>query len=109
MGTIKTYKWLNIAIILLLLWKALLMFYFPYPNIDGPWALSHTFSILNGNFFKSSFAHSYMGFYNIPYMYGLLTAPLYAAFTNTSLMPYSIFNINLILIALTLIIANSLL
>lgn len=47
------------------------MFYFPYPNIDGPWALSHTFSILNGDFFKSNFAHSYMGFYNLPYMYGL--------------------------------------
>ncbi|HRI22347.1 MAG TPA: hypothetical protein PLA68_15405 [Panacibacter sp.] len=83
-------------LLLFLLLKLLLFIYFPMPNPDGPWALSHTFSILNGHFFESSFAHSYMGFYNLPYMGDLLNAPFYFLFTNTSLLVYSIFLLNIL-------------
>src|SRR4029078_7645010 len=80
---------------LLLLLKLSLFIYFPMPNTDGPWSLSQTFSILNGHFFESTFAHSYMGFYNLPYMGCLLNVPFYFLFSNTSLQVYSIFLVNI--------------
>jgi len=72
----------------------------PFPNADGPWSLSHTFAILRGDFFRSTFAHDYMGFYNLPYVFGWLTAPLYALFAGTDGMMLSIFIINLVWIVL---------
>src|ERR1043165_6334955 len=92
-------------LICLLILKLALFIYFPLPNVDGPSALSHTFSILNGHFFESSFAHSYMGFYNLPYLYGLLNAPFYLLFKNTTLLVYSIFLLNIVWISATLVLA----
>lgn len=94
---------LTCLLILLLLIKLGLLLYFPMPNTDGPWALSHTFSILNGHFFESNFAHSYMGFYNLPYMYGILNAPFYYLFTNTQALIYSIFLLNILWICASLL------
>jgi hypothetical protein len=75
------------------------------PNGDGPWALSHTFSILNGHFFESSFGHSYMGFFNLPYLYGLLNAPFYFLFKKTDLLIYSVFILNILWISITVVLA----
>lgn len=96
---------LNYLLLLLLLIKLSLLLYFPMPNTDGPWALSHTFSILNGHLFESNFAHSYMGFYNLPYMYGILNAPFYYLFTNTQALIYSIFLLNIVWICSSLLFA----
>ena len=39
---------------LLLFWKLSLFIWLPYPNGDGPWSLGHTFSIIQGEFFKNN-------------------------------------------------------
>ena len=62
---------------LLLFWKLSLFIWLPYPNGDGPWSLGHTFSIIQGEFFKNTFAQSFVNFYNFPYMYGLLNVPFF--------------------------------
>lgn len=46
-----------------------------------------------------------MGFFNLPYLYGLLNAPFYLFFTNTSALVYSIFLLNILWISVTLILA----
>lgn len=100
----------NLFLLVVLVFAKLALFiYFPLPNTDGPWALSQTFSILRGHFFESSFAHSYMGFYNLPYMGCLLNAPFYFLFTNTELLVYSIFFLNILWICLSLFLAYKIL
>lgn len=66
----------------------------PVAALDGPWYLSHTFSILNGNFYQSNFAHEFMTIYNLPYGYGFINVPLYYFFVHTWANVYSIFLIN---------------
>lgn len=72
----------------------------PFPNADGPWSLSQTFSILHGDFFKNQFAASYISFYNMPYMYNLLMVPFYAA---DIFGEYQQFIVNIILVLLLIL------
>jgi hypothetical protein len=72
--------------------------FFPLPALDGPWYLSHAFSVINGHQFKNTFAADYIDFYNLPYLYGDLSAIFYFPFAHTTLNLYSIFIINFILI-----------
>lgn len=107
---LKSLKNINHLIIaVILIWVSILFFVYPTTNPDGPWALSHTFSILNGNFFKSSFAHDYMEFYNLPYLYGWYNTLMYLPFKGTSLLLYSIFFWNLIWILIYLFYSNKIL
>jgi hypothetical protein len=103
---LKLARFTKLVIGFLLLLKLMTCIYFPFPNGDGPWALSHTFSILNGHFFESRFAHSYMGFYNLPYLYGWLNAPFYYLFTKTNFLEYSIFICNFIWVILIIVLSS---
>lgn len=98
----SAFRVCTFLLVVLLILKLSLFIYFPMPNPDGPWSLSHTFSIINGHFFESSFAHAYMGFYNLPYMGSLLSSPFYMLFTGTSWLIYSIFILNICWIIITL-------
>ena len=46
-----------------------------------------------------------MGFYNLPYMYGLLNAAFYYWFANTNVLMYSIFLLNMLWISVSLLLA----
>lgn len=84
----------NLLIILtLLITKTLLFVWLPFPNGDGPWSLSHTLSIIDGNFFQSTFGHSFISFYNLPYVSSLINVPFY--FINL-FGRYQIFVVNVI-------------
>src|ERR1700704_2147824 len=71
-------KYLLFSLLVLVLWKIILFIVFPFPGIDGVWSLSHTLSILRGNFFKSEFGHSFLEVFNYPYLFGLINVPFYA-------------------------------
>lgn len=62
--------------LVLILWKTALWLYLPLPTEDGVQSLSHTYSILRGNFFQSIFLHNWMTIFQLPYGFGLVTAPL---------------------------------
>lgn len=89
-------------IAVLLLWHLLLRICLPMPNLDGPWSLSHSFSIINGMPFKSVFAHDFFGFFNLPYTYGLINAVFYFPLAHTQLNFFSIFLVNLFFIGCTI-------
>ena len=50
--------------------------YLPLPVGDGVQSLSHTYSILRGDFLHSNFLHHWMEIFQLPYTYGVVTAPL---------------------------------
>ncbi len=93
-----------IAVALILVSKLIVQLYFPETNLDGPWSLSYTFSIINGHLFQSSFSHDFGDIYNLPYLYGTVTAAIYFPFAHTWLNIYSIFLINFIFIVFLLFI-----
>lgn len=61
---------------ILIAWKTALWLVLPLPTVDGGQSLSHTYSILRGDFLHSSFWHHWMNIFQLPYGYGLFTAPL---------------------------------
>jgi hypothetical protein len=94
----KKYAFYLIGIFLVS--KLILGLIFPIAALDGPWFLSHAFSIINGHQFKNSFASDYITFYNLPYLYGDICALLYLPFAHTNFNIYSIFIINTALLAI---------
>ncbi len=66
--------WLLIPfLVLLLVWKTMLWLSLPLPTTDGVQSLSHTYSILRGEFFHSMFWHNWMEIYQLPYGFGMIT------------------------------------
>lgn len=92
-------KFAFFAVLVLLAWKLCLFLVFPFPNADGPWALSHTYSIMRGEFFRSEFAHGYMDTFNLPYLNGLLQVPF---FYGTVFKEYHIFVVHLLFLVILL-------
>lgn len=90
---------------LLILWKLILFIDLPYPNLDGPWQLSHTFSILSGQFFLSSFAYDFWIPFQFPPLYGILSS-LYFMILHPISKIYSIFFYNIVLIFSAVILSN---
>ena len=75
--------WLLIPfLVLLLVWKTMLWLSLPLPTTDGVQSLSHTYSILRGEFFHSMFWHNWMEIYQLPYGFGMITAVI------TTLLPF---------------------
>lgn len=65
-------------ILVLILWRTALWLYAPMPTTDGVQSLSHTYSILRGEFFQSTYWHNWMTLYQLPYGFGVVTAPFMA-------------------------------
>lgn len=63
-------------LLLLIAWKTVLWLHLPLPVGDGVQSLSHTYSILRGDFLHSNFLHHWMEIFQLPYAYGVVTAPL---------------------------------
>lgn len=75
----KTAIWLFSGYILaLIIWKTALWLHLPLPSVDGVQSLSHTYAILRGDFFSSIFWHNWIETFQLPYGYGVVTAPLMA-------------------------------
>lgn len=91
---------------LLILWKFLLFIDLPYPNYDGPWALSHTFSVLRGQFLESTFAYDFWVPYQLPPAYGFLSGLFFLILHPLSNV-YSIFIYNIVLITMAIILSNT--
>ncbi len=64
--------------LLLIGWKTALWLHLPLPSVDGVQSLSHTYSLLRGDFLHSIFLHHWMEIYQLPYGYGVATAPVMA-------------------------------
>lgn len=95
-------KSIFLFLVLLLIIKVVTWIIFPYPGIDGPIYLSHTFSVLKGDFFRNNFLSGYIPVFNFPYLFGVLNAPFYYFFSGTGLQVYSIFLCNILWICLFL-------
>ena len=67
-------------IIVLFFWKLLLFTNYPFVNSDGPWTLSHLFSLMIGDSNSSTFAHSFNGEAFKTHVLEILLFPLYAIF-----------------------------
>ena len=94
-------SWKNIfgIIIVLFFWKLLLFTNFPFVNSDGPWTLSHLFSLMIGDSNSSMFAHSFYGEAFRTHVLEILLFPLY------SILPintYTFIVINFFFIAFTI-------
>jgi len=72
--------------VFLALWKTGLWLHIPLPTTDGVQSLSHTFSILRGDFLHSLYWHNWMAIFQLPYGYGLITAPF------MGLLPFGVLN-----------------
>lgn len=90
---------------ILILWKLLLFIDLPYPNLDGVWQLSHTFSILNGNFLESSFAFDYWIPFQFPPAHGFFMSIFYFVLYPVS-KTYSIFFYNILFISSAVLLSN---
>jgi hypothetical protein len=69
-------RWLVAGVVLLVIWKTALWLWLPLPTTDGGQSLSHTYGILRGDFLHSMYWHHWMEIYQLPYGYGIVTAPL---------------------------------
>lgn len=91
---------------ILILWKLLLFLDLPYPNFDGVWSLSPTFSILSGNYLMSTFAHDFWSPFQFTPAYGYLSAIFFLILHPLSRI-YSIFIYDIILIIIAIILSNA--
>lgn len=93
----KRVTLLSIVVAVLIVWRGILFYYLPYANVDGPWALGQTFSLLRGNFLASPLGYDFATPYIFPYFYAILTAIPFAV------LPFGWYNIffwNLILLVI---------
>jgi hypothetical protein len=89
----RLYLFLNIYLLFLVAWKALLWYDLPLPNGDAVWVLSQTFSLLRGDLLSSPFGQPNFTPYQFPYMYAVISAPFYALIPTEK---YSVFIVNII-------------
>lgn len=88
---------------LLIAWQIGLWIDLPFPNGDGIWSLSQTFSLLRGEFLKSTFGHNYWPIVQVQYLYSVFTAPFYGLYHMLFMhMEYSIFVFNELLLVFLL-------
>jgi len=56
----KIYLSLSGILLFLLIWKIVLFILLPMSTVDGVWSLSHTFSMVRGDFYRSDFGHCHL-------------------------------------------------
>ena len=86
-------------IIVLFCWKLLLFTNYPFVSSDGPWTLSHLFSLMIGDSNSSTFGHSFYGEVFRTHILEMLLFPLYALFPINT---YTFIVINFFFIAFTI-------
>ena len=86
-------------IIVLFFWKLLLSINYPFVNSDGPWTLSHLFSLMIGDSNSSTFAHSFYGEAFRTHVLEILLFPLYAILPINT---YTFIVVNFFFIAFTI-------
>jgi len=86
-------------IIVLFCWKLLLFTNYPFVSSDGPWTLSHLFSLMIGDSNSSTFGHSFYGEVFRTHVLEMLLFPLYALFPINT---YTFIVINFFFIAFTI-------
>lgn len=60
--------------LILILWKVVYFLFVPIVGTDTSWSLSQTYAVLRGEILQSPLGHDYMGLFQLPYMYAVITA-----------------------------------